>query len=316
MPLEVARAQDLVDGQSQVRAQLTVASVTAVLAMVRAFTGWYDTGAITNLCDRIVARLEPAQLVIAGATDAFYAQVLSALAGRTVSPAGPIDVSVLRKGITHQGAFGRLADQYRWEISTGTAPDQVLEHVVSRTGAMVLTESTLVVRDQATKNFTAAAARTGGSSSADVDVDPADGGSSSGSDLGGSGRGSGAGERGGSPVITGYRRVIHPELATHGSCGLCVAASDQLYGPTEPMPIHDRCNCVPLPVYGSDDPGSALNDGDLTQLYGDADGTDRGRLKATRYTVHDHGELGPVLTRHGAAFRTPRVVAGEAASSS
>jgi hypothetical protein len=29
--------------------------------------------------------------------------------------------------------------------------------------------------------------------------------------------------------ITGYRRVIHPEVSKGGSCGLCIAASDRVY---------------------------------------------------------------------------------------
>jgi hypothetical protein len=43
--------------------------------------------------------------------------------------------------------------------------------------------------------------------------------------------------------VTGYRRVIHPELSKSGTCGLCVAAADRIYYVDDLMPIHT--NCVP-----------------------------------------------------------------------
>lgn len=96
--------------------------------------------------------------------------------------------------------------------------------------------------------------------------------------------------------ITGYRRVLHPELSTTGSCGLCVAASTRVYKISELMPIHNLCKCEVVPIYGKRDPGSQINDEDLAVLYAEAGDTTYGRdLKAQRYEVFDHPELGPVL---------------------
>jgi hypothetical protein len=108
------------------------------------------------------------------------------------------------------------------------------------------------------------------------------------------------------PVIVGYRRVIHPELAKDGmSCGLCVVASNQWYGSGDLMPIHEHCHCLPMPIVKGDDPGHELNRDDLDKLYAAAGGTFGELLKEVRVSVDEHGELGPVLVRKGDHFRTP-----------
>lgn len=121
--------------------------------------------------------------------------------------------------------------------------------------------------------------------------------------------------------VTGYRRVVRPELSRTGSCGLCIAASDRVYkvspradrrarpsGATAfpLMPIHARCKCTVLPIVGEVDPGSTLNNLSLADLYADADGTTRELLKKVRYEVNEHGEWGPVLTRAGDNFTGPQ----------
>lgn len=121
--------------------------------------------------------------------------------------------------------------------------------------------------------------------------------------------------------VTGYRRVIHPEISRGGVCGMCVAASDRSYhfkaqaefkterkdvaqgsnglsGSGRRVPllaIHDRCHCTILPVIGELDPGSQINAADLKQLYGLAGSTYRKDLSKVRYKIDDHGELGPYL---------------------
>ncbi|QRE00915.1 MuF-like minor capsid protein [Nocardia phage NC1] len=96
--------------------------------------------------------------------------------------------------------------------------------------------------------------------------------------------------------ITAYRRVLHPELSTTGSCGLCVAAADRVYKVGELLPIHNLCKCEVVPIYGNRDPGSQINDEDLAVLYAEAGDTTGGReLKEQRYVVFNHPELGPVL---------------------
>jgi hypothetical protein len=44
--------------------------------------------------------------------------------------------------------------------------------------------------------------------------------------------------------VTGYRRVVHPELSRTGTCGLCIVASDQVYNDVradavaQPVQVH------------------------------------------------------------------------------
>lgn len=119
-------------------------------------------------------------------------------------------------------------------------------------------------------------------------------------------------------VITGYRRVIHPELSETGTCGLCAVASDRLYSSAELLPVHGRCKCEVLPVIGERfDPGRALNESDLEALYAAAgdpakgtSSTDGADLKKVRVTVVSHSELGPQLRVEGQRVRT----AGDAAA--
>jgi hypothetical protein len=104
--------------------------------------------------------------------------------------------------------------------------------------------------------------------------------------------------------VVAQRRVIHPELAQDGmSCGLCVVASANRYGPGELMPIHDGCNCTALPITAGNDPGLRLNRDDLDRLYDAAGGTAAELLRNTRVGLDEHGELGPILRREGSHWR-------------
>ncbi len=96
-------------------------------------------------------------------------------------------------------------------------------------------------------------------------------------------------------TITGYRRVIHPELSRGGTCGMCIAASDRIYKVAELMPIHANCKCTIAPITETHDPADDVNVADLNRLYKEAGGTSVAHLKRTRYQVDEHGELGPVL---------------------
>lgn len=106
------------------------------------------------------------------------------------------------------------------------------------------------------------------------------------------------------PAITGYRRVVHPELSTGGTCGLCIAAATRIYKSDELMPLHDRCNCTQLPILrGVEDIAQRINDQDLLELYKQIGLTRRDDLARVRVQVEQHGELGPVLVHEGHRFR-------------
>lgn len=109
------------------------------------------------------------------------------------------------------------------------------------------------------------------------------------------------------PTVTGYRRVIHPELSEGGACGLCVAASQREYTRADLKPIHDRCKCTVAPITDDFDPGMRLNDEDLGRVYDAAGGTTDGHtLKQARFQVSDTGALEAVKERIKEGPLTPR----------
>lgn len=110
--------------------------------------------------------------------------------------------------------------------------------------------------------------------------------------------------------VTGYRRIVHPELSRGGSCGLCVIAADRTYNKSELMPIHDRCKCTVLPITKKSDPGLQLNAEQLQAFYDAAGGSTEGAdLKRVRAKTSFHGEIGPVLRDADQNFRGPQSVA-------
>lgn len=285
------QVQALVAAQDAARTALVAQLVAMAVAPTRDFTGWYDTAAITSWAGQVTGAVESLQRALARSTDAYLARVATLLTGRRVRPVGAVDVSTLRAGVTHPGAYARAADAYRWQqsrvdafapeltaapeldLATLVPPDLIApaKAAVDRVAAVAEMDMQLAVRAQAQAFMTAQAAKP-----------PFEG-----------------------RTLTGYRRVIHPELSKGGVCGLCAAASTRLYGPKELMPIHARCKCVPMPVYDGNDPGSVINTADLGKFYEDAGGTTDGpSLKRTRYQVDEHGELGPVLNPQGAKLRS------------
>lgn len=113
-------------------------------------------------------------------------------------------------------------------------------------------------------------------------------------------------------VVSGFRRVLRPELAKTGTCGLCIAAADQVYSTFDLLPIHGGCNCEVAPIIGDDDPGDHLNRADLTRLYDAADGTSAEGLRKVRARVFNHGEYGPILTDVEGSTRTMYTVREDA----
>lgn len=114
------------------------------------------------------------------------------------------------------------------------------------------------------------------------------------------------------PEAKPYRWIRVP---SGESCGLCVTASTQLYKSPDLLPIHDRCDCGVEPVdresvTAAKDRNRAL----LRQLKSqDSYTTQAADLKRLRVdeegnfvlpepAVHEHGELGAVLTEAGHQF--------------
>ncbi len=90
--------------------------------------------------------------------------------------------------------------------------------------------------------------------------------------------------------VVGYRRVTDGD-----PCKLCAQASTQRYFSGDLMPVHAQCSCSCVPIVGDRDPGRVINRGLLDRI---KDGT-------TKVDVHQHGEVGPVLTDAAHAFASP-----------
>lgn len=283
----------LIEAASASRAQVTTTVVDAVKAQVAGFNGWYDHAAITKLATALARITHAGQRRLTTSTDVYGARILSQMIGQRIQPIGPVDVTMARGGVPLDSVYGRLADQYRYLTATRSpeAPS-LAEGLAGKPLEPLNPEQVLqrVVRRaevQADANMTIALREQW---AAVTDAAPR--------------------------TVVGYRRVLHPELATKaGTCGLCVVASDHLYKRGDLMPIHDYCHCEPVPVVGEvngiGDPGSALNQEDLNRLYEAAGSTNGDALRNTKYELVDHPELGPTLVYRGQRFRSADQVAAD-----
>lgn len=260
----------LVAVQGQNQATLAALATTTAGQSAQSFTDWYDTAAIGTYAATLAAQIEAVQSQAASTTDAYLAEVLANMKGRRVSPAGTINVTGLRKGVSHTEVYGRAADVFRYQRSLGKTEAEAQTAAVQRSEVMADTDVQLAARAQSHKFMVV-------------------------------------------KNVSGFRRIIHPELSKGGTCGLCIAASSHFYHRADLMPLHARCACTTMPILNGIDPGHILNKDDLSALYEQAGSTAADKLKRVKYTLHDNGELGPVIAVKGQAFRGPEDVRATAA---
>lgn len=399
----------LVEAQAAVRKRLTDAARTAARAAFVGFNGWWDTRQVDRAIAQVLRIVQPTQQQMARVTDAYIARAATVMTGRTVTPAGAVDVTALRRAITEQVARdlvdGRITPAYvvlgefdpsnghveRAETIDAPAPLAIPQATRTRTTRPAVSsgrtdtsaalraraeeiratarqqaEALMAQRKTATRpqqptapsrpTTTAprptvpAARRTEPAAAAAGNaVRPSDPYGRIADQLryqvaAGAATEDAARQRalvrvesiaatditlavreqvrksmGRIPGITGYRRILRPELTQTGPCGLCVVAADRLYHTEDLHPIHDNCVCEVLPVIGAFDPGLQLNASDLARIYGAAGGTGgevvrggkrhSGRLKNLRVALAEHGELGPTLVDADQHYRGPVDVA-------
>ncbi len=234
-------------------------------------TDWRDYEKVTRFAADQKRIVNTYQRQIAALVNAYQARQLSMLSGKTASPVRQVTVENLR-GIPDTSTYGRLADYFRYLRDNDDRLESVWtasELVADRTEEVASLDLLLAHREQEHRFLTE------------------------------------------KKNLTGWRYVIHPELAKSGvSCGLCIAASQRVYSVKRRRAIHAFCNCEAVPTGEFDDLGLELNQDDLNQIYEAAGGTTaREALVNTRFSIREHGELGPVLTYKGNRFRGPRQVA-------
>jgi hypothetical protein len=113
--------------------------------------------------------------------------------------------------------------------------------------------------------------------------------------------------RGNNSNITGYSRI----LSGAENCALCYVASTQRYTLGDLLPIHPGCDCGEMPIYGNTDPGQVIDEANLeatheavASRFGRA-ARDGREIDYRQIMIHQHGEIGPVLTVRGQHFTGP-----------
>ena len=324
-PAVLAEALVLVKAQAATRAQLSEATQRSVASAVRSMRpeDWFDSGAITRLAKLLAASTRAGQRQTATSTAAYWTRVLTVLTGRRPQPSRLVDPAVSRP-VPLDVVYGRLADQYRWLYASrgpeSTPEDRLryaveahrrrldrLAETVDRPGSGVVPDGRPVTPDlpgapsvrlslQPPPLPTVAPPRLTEAEIVDRVVDRAERAADTSLTLTMRDQIEAAAKR--DPgLVTGYRRILHPELSAGGSCGLCVAVSTRVFYKGNLLPIHARCACTVLPIIGAadgdGDVGGAINMADLDALYQRAGGTTAGRaLKRTRWRIVEHPERG------------------------
>lgn len=248
---------------------------------------WYGVDWSHQIAKRIRRDVDgPVTVNTARFMDDFMADAVAHFSGKAFKPIGvrkTVGVAGergVRTGVKAEHVYGRAAGEYRYQqsvldrqfvsdvaarLDTPTPLAAPLDVAIGRASRAAQLNVALAARNQASATLKAAADR---------------------------------------DLIIGYRRVLHPELARGGDCGLCIADSTRIFKADHLMALHPGCHCVPLPVTRTSDPGAAINDADLGRIYGDAHGDSAAKLRSTRYRVDEHGEVGPVLRPADEPIRT------------
>ena len=110
--------------------------------------------------------------------------------------------------------------------------------------------------------------------------------------------------------IVGYART----LTGAENCALCYVASTQRYHRGDLLPIHARCDCGEMPIFGNQDPGQVINEVRLEATHeavAERFGVSDRAARAIDYRdimVQEHGELGPTLTVASHRFTGPNQI--------
>lgn len=109
-----------------------------------------------------------------------------------------------------------------------------------------------------------------------------------------------------------YGLTYHVRVLTGTeNCALCYVASTQRYKVSDLQPIHGGCDCTERPVFANEDPGQVINAARLEATHQAVEerfggsARDARQIDYRQITIHEHGELGPVLTVKGQNFTGP-----------
>lgn len=272
--------------------ELRMSLLDAIGELFRRLTSWRDDDA-EEFISSAVPMVVGAQQAMAQMTDAYLAALLSDLLGEDI-PVLDIELDHDLRGVPPEDVYRRPFTQIWTDLSNGSQLRDAIDAGQRRAEGLAATDLQLA------KTHAARQALEGQDD-----------------------------ER-----IVGYRRV----LTGAENCAMCVLASTQRYHVKDLLPIHPACDCAVAPIVGEDDPGQIINSvvvtegaaaittnrhgvpvfssdnfvdlGDLLEPLHDeiekrVGSADRGG-RAIDYrkvlTVHQHGEIGPVLAVKGHKF--------------
>jgi hypothetical protein len=242
------------------------ADLTRAIVAMYAGVDFYSAAQVTATAGQAAATSNTSAVYAAGLA-AEYLAVVSSIATGEALPAPTLVLPALRNGADMTAVYERPTKLFRRLRSQGMEPSEAFQQAMRLAGTISEMNMTLAQREAYQQTFQRLEQTSG---------------------------------------VTGYRRVVHPELSRTGTCGLCIVASDQVYHSAELLPIHGNCHCTVLPIVGELDPGSGLNNLTLGDFYAAAgDSTFGEDLKKTRFVINDHGEYGPVLSHEGDHFLGP-----------
>lgn len=148
----------LILAQADVRRRLEQMAITRARSATGAMTDsdWRDAEKIRTYAEKLSREIQSLQRLAANSANAYQARTLTQLTGKTVSPVARVDVSTVRgPDITPAGVYGRLANNYRYLISTGLDEATAIQQVIQRAETVAEADVMLAVRAQTTKNLTA-----------------------------------------------------------------------------------------------------------------------------------------------------------------
>lgn len=237
----------------------------------RASTSWYRFGGLDDAAaEAFVADIIPAVHAMQEAAALATGSYLGAIIGTT--PRIDVAAALTSRGVAAADVYHRAAVEARTAIANGHDWPTAMRYAAQRATTLAETDVQLAHRAAAGQAL----------------------------------------EQAGSRVV-GYRRM--PDAT---ACELCLIAATQRYHIGQLMPIHNHCGCGVAPIIGTQDPGRIIDRQahDRLKASGAIDRISEQRAAALArvaagdapatelVAVHEHGELGPVLTPAGQHFTT------------
>ena len=232
----------------------------------------YSDDGLSLWLSQMVPLVIASQQTIATLTDIYLAAVLSQMTGQSVNPVGipPETVSGagVRNGLPPEAEWERPFKEIWYQLTQDKAFADAVQIGEQRMLSMLSTDLQLAQTHSARNVLSASGPKLG---------------------------------------VVGYRRVITSMKA----CELCQVAATQRYKVEDLMPIHNNCTCGIAPITGKSDPGQVI-DAHYAPDGAEYDGWNKNAVR--RYDassvfpgveIQQHGEIGPVLTVKGQAFRGP-----------